>query len=126
METNELWTIEELLNFSHTVHMEPIEFRGRTLMVPWHELEAAEVPSMKGYEAKGDNDKEKQADLLFHAMTEKVWAMIDKGQKVSGKVLMTRAQFDALPDAVRNDIISTILDLRKKMEKSFLGGDGKA
>jgi len=119
---DDIWDIEELIAFGHTVHCEKIEFHGKTLPVYWHELEASEVPSVKGYVPKGDSDTDKKADFLVHATEEKVWAMIEKGQRLQGVAGMSRAQYDALPESVHTDIIATILDLKKKMRENFLGG----
>jgi hypothetical protein len=122
-EQSEIWSIEDLLAFGHSVHREEIEFHGKILPVYWHELQTTEVPQIKDYVPKGDSVQEKNADQILYMMKEKVWAMIDKGQRVGGVVTIpTKEMFFGLPETVISEIMTDILDLRKKMRKTFLDG----
>jgi hypothetical protein len=118
----DMWDIEELIAFGHSVHTDQFEYRGKMISIYWHEILASEMPNVRNYKPEGESDLEMKADMALHVLQEKAWAMIEKGQRLAEKPILSKIQFESLPEGLRNEIVSTLLDLRKKMQASFLDG----
>ena len=105
----EIWTIDELIKLTEKVQTDSVTYLEKELPIQWCDLVESEEPKVD-LAAVDSADESAKQELFAKFGTERVLAMIEKGNKKNPEgITITRDSWDKIPASIRWQLSGTVL-----------------